>query len=155
MSQNYTPKKTKKFKTMLCDPQQELSITINFNRQHQHYRGRSRAELEYQYLLDNFIAKSELYADVVLYPEISLQSRWHWHGIIKIKHPYEFYAVTLKKLSAIASYEIDTIDDIILWRKYITKDQAVMENPVISQGLPYPYTTASTYDPSDTSDLDQ
>lgn len=59
--------------------------------------------------------------------EISRSGRVHMHGYIKYKKIADFYLI-LPMVSRFAHIEIDTIDDINIWDKYVTKSEDVLKN---------------------------
>lgn len=60
----------------------------------------------------------------VLYPELSPKGRFHYHGWIWFDNDLEineFYLSYLPSVQSMASYEMDTIEDLKVWTDYCTK----------------------------------
>lgn len=67
-----------------------------------------------------------------LYPELSSTGRLHYHGTIKITNPFNFY-LNLQKVIDDCTMEIDSIQDMETWAKYITKQEHLWAD------IKYPY----------------
>lgn len=68
-----------------------------------------------------------------LYPELSKTGRLHYHGIIRISNPFNFF-LNLQKVIDDCTMEIDTIEDPDVWTQY-TQKQAHLWKDV---SYPYP-----------------
>lgn len=65
------------------------------------------------------------YADYKLHVEISRSGRLHMHGVIKFLSIKDFFLYSIQKLQNRAQIEIDSIEDMDVWTKYITKQQVM------------------------------
>lgn len=75
--------------------------------------------------------------NITLYLEASPIGRYHFHGIIIIKDilTYLSFLNTTKKLW---TYEIDTINDPIIFKTYMTKQKKIFENLLLNNIIGYP-----------------
>lgn len=83
------------------------------------------------------ILSSCKYCHIVLRPELSQGSRWHYHGHITIKNIMKFFIYDLPLLREEGTHEIDTITDKIIWEKYITKQEELMKQITKECLIPY------------------
>lgn len=67
------------------------------------------------------------YCSVVVALEISCNGRLHYHGYITIENIIDFFYEDIKRLQLIGAYEIDTVEDVVKWDKYINKLEKLME----------------------------
>lgn len=74
-------------------------------------------------------------------PEISSKARWHMHGVIMIKDVMLFFLHDVPKLMDHGAYEIDTIDDITVWDRYVYKQKHYMEPFLAKENTPYVWRT--------------
>lgn len=88
--------------------------------------------------IDN-ILKQLQFSNVVLRPELSQGSRWHYHGQIKIKNIMKFFIFDLPVLRENGSFEIDTIEDNNKWLDYCKKQETKMKDLCKEYGIPYVY----------------
>lgn len=76
--------------------------------------------------------------------EVSKKSRLHFHGVIRPRNELSFLLTVPHKLEVLGFYEIDTIDDIDIWRKYYTKQSELWKtylpefDPVLKFQQPNP-----------------
>lgn len=76
---------------------------------------------------------------IVLRPELSQGSRWHYHGHIIIKDIMKFFIYDLPVLRIEGTFEIDTIKDKIVWQTYISKQEKLMLPICKEHKIPYIY----------------
>ena len=88
--------------------------------------------------MDN-IFKCLKYSTVILYPELSSGSRWHYHGTLSITNVMKFFIFDLPFLREHFSFEIDTIADLTKWTAYCTKQTTLMKPITKEHGIPYKY----------------
>lgn len=56
--------------------------------------------------------------------EISRYGRLHWHGYVKVDDPCLMANwIAIKKYKKNSNIDVDTVDDLQTWIKYITKDE--------------------------------
>jgi hypothetical protein len=56
--------------------------------------------------------------------ELSRYGRLHWHGYVKVDDPCLMANwVAIKKYKKNSNIDVDTVDDIDVWKKYIMKDE--------------------------------
>lgn len=75
-----------------------------------------------------------------LYLESSSQGRLHYHGYIQITHPIEFAIDTTCTLRMMGTFEIDNIDDMEVWDKYVTKQEIIMRKYCLKKDMVYEIT---------------
>lgn len=139
------------------------AFTLNFNDGNQYFDDRSRRIHMCYESVKKSVAILSRYGKVVLYPEFSTPSaeaclprkksrqlfrihtapRFHLHGTVTFNKVAEWYCGGFGELLEIGIFEIDTIDDMSIWKKYILKDREVMERYVKSYHYPYKVTTDS------------
>lgn len=88
--------------------------------------------------MDNMF-KSLKHSSVKLNLELSSNSRWHYHGTIKISNIMKFYIFDLPILKESCSLEIDKIEDLNIWTAYCTKQESLMKPICKEYGIPYKY----------------
>lgn len=76
------------------------------------------------------------YCKLVLYPEISAHSRFHYHGVIEILSIVPFLLHDLKSLEQWSNYKIEHFED-YGWLMYIYKMRHIMEPYCMHLGIPY------------------
>nr|UOF76863.1 rep protein [Cressdnaviricota sp.]UOF79567.1 rep protein [Cressdnaviricota sp.] len=59
--------------------------------------------------------------------EFSKKGRFHWHGIIRVNDPIDFYLLDLPHLIAYSNIDLDTIRDMPEWLMYCQKNRQLME----------------------------
>lgn len=108
-----------------------LAITINPADERQYYGKSNRwgkAQSMLSSVLLDLLASGTIYI-IYLYPDLSAPSpiippnkypRVHWHGVIKLKNPPEFFSRGLAELRHY-SVDIDTIKDTGVWYRYCQK----------------------------------
>jgi len=62
---------------------------------------------------------------VKLYPEVSKLGRPHFHGYIRIIDKPKFYLIDIHRLKLNGAFEIDTINDPMVWNLYVRKAQEI------------------------------
>lgn len=77
------------------------------------------------------------YCSIKLYPEISGNGKFHFHGTIKIIDIALFLLLDLPFLKDKASYEIDQITDSDKWKTYMWKCDTFMKPLCDENKLPY------------------
>lgn len=121
--------------------QNDIAYTFNVSPSdsHQYYRSnslnrfsdfyKSTFQLFKKYVLD--------YADINLVPEISSKGRIHYHGTIKFKDTVSYHLVGAYHLQQATNIEIDTIDNLDNWHKYMYKDKTLIMPFIKNLHLPY------------------
>lgn len=66
------------------------------------------------------------FAEVETFMEISKGGRLHFHGYIKVNDIPSFYFYEIPKLKHYGTFEIDIINDPMLWDLYIKKQKSFM-----------------------------
>lgn len=107
-----------------------LTVNPNDSRQFFDKDNRMTKFLSYfkMYIVPMFIG------DVNGFIEISPTGRLHFHGTLKFRNNdqiYRFYLDNVHKLTTMCMLEIDTIDDIKVWNKYISKQQQIITSITI------------------------
>ena len=127
------------------------AITINPDDKHQFVDEPDRLEKITKYwtkLLQKYSLEYNLYAEISTPKNSKSFPRYHFHGIISFRtrgHLRRWYNNTYRELSKISYFDIDTIDDILHWQTYCSKNEAIMKTIVDK----YHYT--SLYPPAMTS----
>lgn len=67
------------------------------------------------------------YAYYELHLEVSKAGRLHYHGIITPRDELDFLLSVPNKFKKLGFYEIDTIDDISIWKEYYTKQDYLFD----------------------------
>lgn len=68
-----------------------------------------------------------------LYPEVSAQGRFHFHGTMIVKDTAKFYYFDVPRIVQHYSCEMDTIKDIDVWMNYCSKQQSFMQDLVFRE----------------------
>lgn len=63
--------------------------------------------------------------DFVMFPELTVQGKIHYHGIVRITDKYKWFKWTLPKLKSLGFIKIKSNVD-SGWDEYIKKDQVIM-----------------------------
>lgn len=76
------------------------------------------------------------HAEYHLKLEMSRLGRLHYHGTIRITTVWKFYLEDIAKLCAIGSFEIDGIDNMDEWQRYMDKNEVQMKEMCLAHGIP-------------------
>lgn len=112
------------------------SFTVNPAQQFFKHNSITRPRLCVAHICD-LLEPLKGYCEYELYPELSKKGRWHYHGKLKILDPFHFHLTIIPKLLDKVILEIDIINDIEEWERYIKKDREVMEKALKKMKIPY------------------
>ena len=76
------------------------------------------------------------HAEYHLKLEMSRLGRLHYHGTIRVTCVWKFYLEDIAKLCAIGSFEIDGIDSMDEWQRYMDKNEIQMREMCNAHGIP-------------------
>lgn len=71
--------------------------------------------------------------------EISKGSRLHFHGYITVHDVIKFYYYDIRKLKHYGTFEIDFIQDPMIWDLYIKKQKDKMDKFCHENNMQYEY----------------
>lgn len=86
------------------------------------------------------------YCKYTLFTEISKGGRLHYHGTIMIENIPWFYYHDIPLLKGIGTYEIDTVEDVKIWKQYCLKQRTFMESFCKDNDMTYCINTNGTID---------
>lgn len=126
------------------------TFTINPNDKKQYYHQSRRVKLIVSGVTE-FLNTFKDFSEYTLYPEFStpnatktkLGPRLHYHGIIKFTNVMEFYKRGYLSLLKWCMFEIDTIEDRSIWKKYCHKNTLIVKPWFESNKIPYKITHQS------------
>lgn len=84
--------------------------------------------------------RSLKYCNIMCYTEISSGGRLHMHGWIMILDPVRFYLSTIRHIRENGTYEIDVINDNVVWTSYVFKMKKQMLDFCKKENMIYEYT---------------
>lgn len=119
------------------------AVTVNPDDQHQYCGKPDRIQRVRNMYYDTMVSWAQYKIDYKFYTEISepkminggIGPRVHLHGWVKFnsnKGIKKFLCDELYKLSRGGIVDIDTIDDLVIWEKYITKQQHIIQLPPLT-----------------------
>lgn len=123
----------------------KYTFTFNFNDDCQHFGSKDRIKLiysDYKIMLKQLqkVASFELYFEFSTpdaYKCLNKMGyhsgpRFHIHGIVIFHDVIKYYLDIYTQLLNVGLFEIDTIEDMEVWRTYITKDKPTMQKYIKS-----------------------
>ena len=124
------------------------AITINFDDKHQYFNKPNRYKecIESQNSIIQQAFKE--YAEFTLYPELSINGRWHYHGIILFHNIGEYLLEKAHRIGGSKypfNMKLTDITDHEKWVDYYTKQSAVMKPLIKSKRAPYRIERGTTY----------
>lgn len=119
-----------------------LSVTLNPSDYYQSFRGKNdgtspprgqgRFEEVFKFfdkIIHKWLAKFNAIKEYRFYPEISKTGRIHLHGYMIVNDPIQLAVnIGFIKNRSYINLDLDTVDAVDDWHKYITKDQHLFNN---------------------------
>lgn len=115
-----------------------ISITMNTRDSLQYFNFSTQRRLRYAVRVYYNIAR--LLTNIgtfELRPELSRGGRLHYHGTLKLYDSFEFHVHVIPILKEVCNLDLDTIDDMAVWKAYCAKDSGTMEPGLTKHALPY------------------
>jgi len=133
-------------KTRMFLNDEVLSITINTKDSLQYYAFQTPQRLECAvrpyYQIGRLLRQV---SDFELQFELSKSGRLHVHGTIRFSDICEYYMHLFQVLKDVCNIDIDTIDDLKIWKSYCRKDQKTIEPMFQKYKLPYLLSPTTKY----------